>query len=316
VSDEPLERSLNTGVPSLERSLKPTRREEGAMQVLLDGAVVVGVLLVVPLGARQHGAHVLGGRSAAVVVGVLAATGVLLGRGVAPALAWLPLVVWAAATSLRSLLRWWQVERALVGLASPVAFGYLAVAGVWAIADRLSLEPLGFAWPYVALTAIHFLYAGFASTTIGWLVQARAPGRWRTAAVTGLVATAAGPPLVAAGFTLVEVLLTVGAVVLTLGLYLVAAAAWFAVAPQLPRRSRLALRVAAAAVVVPMLLAVHWAAGATFGFASLSVPMMARTHGVVNALGFVLPALAAFTWAAGAAPRLGPSVSVSEVARG
>lgn len=286
------------------------------MQVLLDGALVVGALVVVPLAARHHGAHVPGGPRAAVAVGALAAGGVVLGHGVVPALAWAPLAVWAAGTAARGLLRWWRVGRVASDLASPLAFGYLAVAGAWAVADRLSLEPLGFAWPYVALTAIHFVYAGFASTTIGWLVLARAVGRWRTAAAAGLLATVAGPPLVAAGFTVLEPLLTVGAVVLTVGLYLVATTAWVAVAPQLPRRPQLALRVAAAAVVVPMLLAVHWAAGATFGFPSLSVPMMARTHGVVNALGFVVPALVAFTAAARTRPGVGTSTSIPERARG
>jgi hypothetical protein len=258
----------------------------------VDLALAVGVLLVVPLGARLHPDIPPWGPRVALVAGALAATSVALATGpVAGALSG-PLFAIAVGFGLLSLVRWAQGPRAILDLAWPAAFAYLAVGAAWLGADRLDLEPAGFAPPFVQLTAVHFVYAGFASTLMAALTRREtAPAAPRSSA-TAVILVVGGPPLVALGFTAVDVLLTVGAVVLTAGLYLVAGLLWLGVAPTAPPLARRLLQISAAAVLVPMLLAVHWAAGATFGFRSLSIPTMAMTHGVVNAVGFVGAGLA------------------------
>jgi hypothetical protein len=255
--------------------------------LVIDAALGLGVLLVVPVGVALHPDIPRWGAAVAAIAAVPAAVSLALPRGpVAGALVG-PLAILAVACGLVALAGWARGGREVFGLARPLVFAYLGVGVVWLGADRLALEPAGFAPPFVQLTAVHFVYAGFASTLLAVLtwrhLHARLP---RTSALT-LALVAGGPPLVALGFTVVALLLTAGAVVLTAGLYLVAALWWWALTPETDPPARYLLRVAAIAVVVPMLLAVHWAAGATFGFRSLSIPTMAMTHGVVNAVGFV-----------------------------
>ncbi len=60
------------------------------------------------------------------------------------------------------------------------------------------------------------------------------------------------------------------------------------VVPGLRPAAAVALTVSSLSVLVPMLLAVQWAAGANLGTPALSIPDMARTHGVANAVGFAL----------------------------
>jgi hypothetical protein len=261
------------------------------MSILLDGALMLGVAAVVPFGASVH-PHLVSRamRGAAACAGLVAAVGVLAGSGPVAGALVLPLAAWTVTAGVRSLWAWWR-SPSWPGLAPVVAIGYLGVGVTWLGAHLLELRPAGFGPPFVALTAIHFLYAGFAATLIASRIHDRAAGRYPRTSAAGLVATASGPPLVGAGFALYGPLQVAGALVLTVGLYLIAALMLVAVAPRTAGRARWLLTLAAIAVVGPMLLAVHWAAGTTIGFATLSIPTMARTHGVVNALGFVLPAL-------------------------
>jgi hypothetical protein len=275
------------------------------MAIVLDGALLLGVLLVVPLGAAIH-PHLRsrGIRWMALVTGLVAALGILDGPGGRAAALVLPLGAWTVVAGVRSVHAWWR-RRSLEALVHPVAIGYLGVGVAWLLADLMELEPAGFAPPLVALTAIHFTYAGFAALLIASRTRGHAGTTLARTTAVGLVATAAGPPLVATGFAMLGLLQVIGAVVLTLGLYLIAAALLVTVVPRAPRLAGSLLAVAAIAVVVPMLLAVHWAAGTTFGFSTLSIPAMARTHGVVNALGFVLPALVGLRLLDGRAQSLG-----------
>lgn len=261
------------------------------MSIVLKGALIFGVAVVVPLGASVHPhACSRGVRCAAVVAGLLAAGGVVVGAGSVAVALVLPLGAWVVAAGLLSV-RAWSRSAGWLQAALPVALGYLGVGLLWLVAHLLDLRPAGFGPPFVALTAIHFIYAGFAATLIASRVHDLAAQRWPRASAAGLVATASGPPLVAAGFSLFGPLQVAGALVLTVGLHLIATLLLVAVAPTTAGLPRWLLTLAAIAVVGPMLLAVHWAAGTTIGFATLSIPAMARSHGVVNALGFVLPAL-------------------------
>jgi hypothetical protein len=138
----------------------------------------------------------------------------------------------------------------------------------------------------VALTAIHFHYAGFASATLAaCVVRHRPADRIARAAATAVVAA---PPLVALGFAAVPALQVLGAVLLAGGLLALSAVILWSVAPTAPAAGRVLLTTSALAVIVPMLLAVQWAVGHVVGTPALSIPDMARWHGAVNAVGFSL----------------------------
>lgn len=274
----------------------------GAGPSLIEVVLLLGPLVLVPLGlpltrppAGDARGHALAERL--VPTGALLATvAVLLPRGSALggvlAGGWL-LVALLAATP--AAVRW---LRSPTARAEPVARAgalvFLAVGATWLVIDRLGLQPVGLDRDIVTLTAVHFHFAGFATSTIAArtvaATRAVAP-RTSWAAVAGIVV---GPTMVAIGFAAFRPLQLAGAVVLTVGIYLLA---WLLVRHARPDHvvARRLLVVAAIVVIAPMVLAVQWAAGSVLGTPALGIPAMARTHGLANAFGFALPALVAWT---------------------
>jgi hypothetical protein len=190
-------------------------------------------------------------------------------------------------------------DRSLLGLVWVAAAAYLVVGACWLFADRSGIEPVGVGPPLVQLTAIHFHYAGFASSILVGCAWRALPGR--SAAVVALVLTVGSPPLIAVGFTFFGLLQIVGAVLLTVGLWLLAWVTVRHIAGAAPAVGRALLVISSFAVLVPMVLAIQWAVGVNYGTPALSIPDMARTHGVINAVGFAL--LAVIGWRLLAAER-------------
>jgi YndJ-like protein len=252
---------------------------------LVDVLLGFALIAVIPLAfgldhltARLHGA--------ATVAGCLATAGLALRRDVAAALAapWLLITLVAALLIIR---RWWRTERAWAAVARPVAFAYLAFGAAWLVLDLADARPLGVAPPFIELAALHLSYAGFtagmlATVAARWVAASRPA---QAAAMVTLVL--AGPPVVAVGFRFAPPLQVVGAVLLTVGLSMLA---WLTARVVVPaagdRLAATMLGASSAAVIVPMLLAVWWAAGMTASLPAPSVPIMARSHGLTNALGF------------------------------
>ncbi len=260
----------------------------------------LAVLVLVPAASRLHPSATRGAPRLLVAAAAPAAVSLLLPRGLPAtllALPWLVLAVVLAAATLPTLGR----DR-LHALPTSVAAGYLAVGAGWLVADRAGVAPLGFGDPFTVLTAVHFHVAGAVTTSIAAAWWRRRPSRPRLVAL-GLVM--AGPPVVGAGFVAADSLLVLGAAMLTVGL-------WTWAGTVLMRGSGAGrwLRLAALAVLVPMLLALQWALGATLGWPALSIPMMERTHGVVNALLFALPAVL------GLAPARAPDGDASRLRAG
>ncbi len=204
---------------------------------LVDGVLVLALVVIVPLAAPTlavDGPLAADRRTATglgwLAVGVLAVGGVLVGRGATAAALTAPFVLTClgvAATRTVATLASWSSRTGKVPMAArlrtvaiPLAHGYLAFGSLWLFADRSGFEPAGFGPPFVQLTAIHFTYAGFVATLLARLVWIRHPRH--VVAGLGLLATAAGPPVVAIGFAAAGVLQIVGAVVLTVGTYAVA----------------------------------------------------------------------------------------------
>lgn len=230
---------------------------------------------------------------------VLATAALLAPRGtLAGALAagWLAVALVALVPAAAA----WVREPTLrpVPLARTAAVAFLVVGAVWLVVDRLGGQPLGLDRALVTLTAVHFHIAGFATAAIAAraaAVTGNLAPRLTAVAVAGVVV---GPATVAVGFAAYRPLQLAGAVVVTAGIYVLA---WLLVRHVRvePPAARGLLVGAAVVVVLPMLLAVQWAAGAVLGTPALGVPAMARTHGLANAFGFALPALVAWHLASG-----------------
>ncbi|WCO68124.1 YndJ family transporter [Iamia majanohamensis] len=245
-------------------------------------AVLAGVALVLPacLGGERRRWAV-----AALLALVALAAPVGSGPAVAAALAWPTVVLAQLATALRAAgpVRSWT-RRDVVHLVASVD---ALVAGCWFVLSRAGASPLGIHEPIVALTAVHFTYAGAAAVTLAGAAADAAPTR--RALGTGAVAlSAAAPALVASGFVTRSAVAQVGgAVVMTLGVWATAGMQLAEAHRTGPRVARLLLAVSALSVWAPMVLAVAWAAAQHAEVAALSIPDMIPTHGGLNAVGFV-----------------------------
>lgn len=253
---------------------------------LVDAMLLLAVSVIVPAAVPLHPAASLRAGSLATVAGLPVAVALLSERGVVAAALVLPWIVVACVGTVASTRWWWATDHRVRETVWPAAATYLAVGTLWLFADRLGLEPGGFAAPFVQLTAIHFHYAGFASAVLAGCVLRWCPGSSTAAFAAALIV--GGPAVVAAGFAYAGMLQIVGAALLTLGLWLLAWVSVRHVAPQAGKPAGVLLVVSSIAVLAPMVLAVQWAVGANFGTRALSIPAMVRIHGVTNALGFTL----------------------------
>ena len=180
-------------------------------------------------------------------------------------------------------------------LCGDAAFIFLGVGGAWVFADRAGHRPLGFDEAFVALTAVHFHFAGWLLPLLaGLTVRAFPESRLATRAAVGALL---GVPAVAVGITLTQ--LGWGPAFETAagcGLALAGGAvAVLHVRLAMETKTGTGLQrslffVAGVSLFFAMTLAAAYAAR---GFSVtpmpwLTVPWMRAVHGTVNALGFGL----------------------------
>lgn len=165
------------------------------------------------------------------------------------------------------------------------------------VASRFGWRPMNFATVIVELTAVHFHYAGMASSLLAaealdYLDRA---GTGRRVARASVVAIVLAPPLTASGFAFSPLLQITGGILLSVGLVLLSGVILVQVLPYLPVGPwRLLLGVSAITVIAPMFLAVDWALGQYNAIPALTIPQMAQVHGTLNALGFSISGLLAW----------------------
>lgn len=214
-----------------------------------------------------------------------------VGQSTASALLALPWVMFALLVALFGLAR--LLPRGIVRAdEAAIDFGllYLVVGAAWLVTFRLGAHPLGFGDTIVALTAIHFHYAGFAAPILagmaGRTLGRERPTLWvayRWVAVGAIV----GPPLVAVGITFSRAIEFVAVVVLATSLIGLAVLTLVAIVPTVPNLiARAGLAVSSASLVVGMLFALGYGISWSTGLLPIDVPTMARVHGVLNGLGF------------------------------
>jgi hypothetical protein len=217
------------------------------------------------------------------------------------ALPWLGVTALLAAAGLQRLAAGRGAPRSLSDLCLDAGLLYILVGGLWAVADRLGLQPLGFEPVIVLLTSIHFHYAGFVLPLLVGFALGEIQGPVARLAGLGVIA---GVPLVAVGITASQ---------LGVGPWLECGASWVTAAAGLatawlhlrlagcrthPLPARALWGVAALALAGSMVLAALYGARAFLPLAWLDIPWMRALHGTANGLGFGLAGLCGW-WAAG-----------------
>jgi hypothetical protein len=258
--------------------------------------LLLAALVLVPLGLRLAAVSL----SVQLPAAALLAVSFALPPGnaaAALALPWLATTVVIAAFGLRRLR-----HDPCIG----AALSYLAIGGLWTVATRWGLRPLGFEPVIVLLTAIHFHYAAFVLPLITGLAISSQGGRPARSAAAWLVI--AGPPLTAIGITatqlgygsLLEFLAALG---MSLGGLLAAGLhvrlAWNRAHSPF---ARVLWGVAAVSLAGSMILAALYGARAYAPIAWLDIPLdipwMRALHGSANAFGCGLASLLAWSGAA------------------
>jgi hypothetical protein len=204
-------------------------------------------------------------------------------------LPWLLVALWIAWQAVAALMRGPRSVERVVMLSGPVM---LAVGGAWYFADRTGMEPFGFDFLIVRLTAAHFHFAGFALPIAAGLVLRHAPGQLMRVAAIGVVA---GMPMVATGITLtrmgarveVECGLALLFSVCVLGIGAGQAALAWKQRTQ-PLAARALLFVSGVCLTAGMILAILYALRPWFPLTSLHLPRMWAWHGSIQAFGFAL----------------------------
>ena len=238
-------------------------------------ALVVAVAVVVPLGTRFLDGRVH--RAALVAAAVFAIGALAEPPGLRAALYAWPWLVFAIYVKVAELQAWWRDPHlGWCALGRLAAAGYLVAGAGWLVLARAGVEPMGIDDRYVALTAVHFHFAGFGASLLVALAA-----EWRHVPNAAALAVIGGPLVVAGGFVVRPELQLVGALVIAAGLGTIAALSW----PD----GNAYVRASACCVFAGMALAVHWAGGVVLNrWPPLDIDVMARLHGTLNGFGFVV----------------------------
>lgn len=281
-------------------ALRPGPQHETWTHVLIAFAALVLVPLALDLIVERNDAprtaRWLGWAGAAQLPAALAlAFACWLRPGVGAALLtlpWLAFTALLAAIGVARMLRH-GLARPLDRLCTDVGLMYALIGGLWVLADRGGIRPLGFDAGIVALTAAHFHFAGLLLPLFTGLAARQMPdSRFIARAAVGVVL---GVPAVAAGITAAQ--LGLGPALETaagLGLALAAAVVAIlhvrlALDSTASPLARGLIAVAGVSLFFGMVLAACYALRAYMtALPWLGIPQMRALHGTVNALGFGL----------------------------
>ena len=211
---------------------------------------------------------------------------------------WLAVCLLAGGCGVMDAVTSWSDARGgaratfLFSLAVLAAHLDLVVGGLWLVASRMGMRPLGIQEPIGLLTAVHFHFAGFATAMIAAAMLRLSDGQVYERRLQWIVPFVIGMPyVVAVGFVVSAALKMVAAAIFSLSVAALAVLlrSFGKRARQL--EARVLLQVAAGAVFAGMVLSSVYAVMDFRGSDVLTIPQMARTHGILNAVGFCMTAL-------------------------
>jgi hypothetical protein len=264
----------------------------GIIEILLLFAVWV----VVPLGVslldsegpnrwEPYFAQLMG--SALSCAAILTTFSFFLDRGIFSARLAATWLAVCAAIAMNGIYQFFARQKSFEQFCFSVGQGYLLMAGLWLVASRSGLHPVGFEEPIVLLTAMHFHFAGFASAIVAGLTYRHFQGKQGKKLVrAAALAVVVGPGLLGLAFLAGPKVKLIGALLVAVG-QIGLATAMTRLGLQAHRRAgRWLLLVAAASVAAGMLFAAFWAIGEYPLQPFVDIRKMAQIHGVLNALGF------------------------------
>jgi hypothetical protein len=206
------------------------------------------------------------------------------------AAAWLVFAVATAHSTTRALAAMAIARGNLPARCFTIATVYLAVGAAWLTAARLGIEPLGFAEPFVSLTAVHFHYAGFATSAIAGALTLRIAKASR-ATILIVTAVLGGPPAVAVGFLISPLARVLAVACFAAGVVGLAALLLRQAIVEARLLPRILLATSGSSVLFSISFAVGYALSEWLGGTYFTIPRMVALHGWANALGFALPGL-------------------------
>lgn len=185
------------------------------------------------------------------------------------------------------------LKRSLEGLCRDAALIFAVVGGAWTLADRGGFRPLDFDPTVVALTAVHFHYAGLLLPLFAGLVERELWFlRFAARAAVGVIL---GVPAVAAGITATQLgwggslEAAAGAALALAGMAIAILQVRIALEAKRPLAARVLLGIAGGSLFVAMVLAGSYALRRSgIALPWLGIPQMRMLHGTLNALGFGL----------------------------
>lgn len=240
-------------------------------------------------------------RAAQLPAALLLALSCALSAGGLAAVAASPWVAFCGLVAISGCLQATQEggRRPLDRLTGDIAMIFLGVGGAWVFADRAGFRPLDFPPAIVALTAVHFHFAGLllplcAGLAVRQLPNARLPAVIAVAVVLGVPAVALGITSSQMGWgPLVETVAGCSLALAGLGV------AWLhlrlAGNGAFPMSGRVLLLLAGASLAFGMSLAALYALRAfAWPLPWLDLPWMRALHGTANAFGFGLGGMLAW----------------------
>jgi hypothetical protein len=260
-----------------------------AARILLLAPLVIVPRLIQILPTRRWIGAIGGWSGLLAALPLLAAfslpTGPLAAAFVLPWLVFASIGTAAAIAHGLSQLPLILLPRHLPALGTDVALGFLGVAAIFAIIERLGVD-VGFSPAIVLLTATHFHFAGFGLLGLASLIAERRP--WLCAPVLGLIV---GIPITAVGFVVgSDSISALGA--LLVGSSGIGVALAFLTGRDRGVRGWLA-RAAGVALLVGMPMGIAWSIAILVGQSFLDLDTMIRTHGILNSIA-VLTAVAVY----------------------
>ena len=207
---------------------------------------------------------------------------------------WLILVCFNAFLQLKIFLQ--KRKKSITDYSFLAASLYMPVAAIWALLDRLAIQPMGFSPTIVLLTAIHFHYAGFLLPLISGMIL-----KTKTKIVHQVIGWGVifGIPLVAVGiiseqYDLPNFIEVTAVCLMSFSGAMIGLLHFRKGVQNYNKPIGMLWMFGGLALTCGMILAFLYGIRTIVPISILTIPWMYAVHGTLNAIGFALPSILAW----------------------